>query len=106
MVINGEGMITYYIYNELFDETYTAHIQKNGNAWEGKIVELPEIKCPAETANAVKERLPDILHKTLVVKEAAWDQQIKEDMEAGRLDHLIEKAVENYKTGKYSKIIP
>lgn len=106
MVITGEEMITYYIYNELFDETYTAHIQKNGNAWEGTIVELPDIEYSAETAEAVQEKLPDMLQETLVEKEAAWDQQIKEDMEAGRLDHLIEKAVENYKAGKYSKIVP
>ena len=106
MVITGEGMITYYIYNELFDETYTAHIRRNGNAWEGSIVELPEIGCSAETAEAVQEKIPDMLHETLVAKEAAWDQQLKEDMEAGRLDHLIEKAVENYKAGKYSKIVP
>ncbi len=28
MVINWDGIITYFIYSELFDETYTAHIQK------------------------------------------------------------------------------
>ena len=28
MVITGEGTITYYVYNKLFDETYTAYIQK------------------------------------------------------------------------------
>ena len=105
MVITEEGMITYYIYNELFDETYTAHIQKNGNAWEGSIVELPEIECSAETAEVVQEKLPNLLQETLVAKETAWDQQLKEDMEAGRLDHLIQEAVEDYKAGRCTKIV-
>jgi len=105
MIITGQGMITYYIYNKLFDETYTAYIQKNGNCWEGSIAELPEIEYTAETAEAVQEKLPDMLEKTLIAKEEAWDQQIKEDMEAGRLDHLIEKAIEDYKAGRCSKIV-
>ena len=53
-----------------------------------------------------KKKLPDMLEQTLIAKEKAWDQQIKEDMEAGRLDHFIEKALENYKSGKCSKIVP
>ena len=36
MVINWDGTITYFIYNELFDETYTAHNQKNGK-FEGQL---------------------------------------------------------------------
>ena len=99
------GTITYLIYNELFDETYTAHIQQNGTGWEGRVVDFPEIECVEETAEAVQQKLPDMLQQTLVVKEEALDQQIKEDMETGRLDHLIEKAIENYKAGKYSKIV-
>lgn len=105
MVINWDGMITYYIYNQLFDETYTAHIQKNGEGWEGSIMELPEVECVAETAEAVQQKLPDMLEQTLIAKEEAWDQQIKEDMEAGRLDHLIEKAREDYKAGRCTKFV-
>lgn len=29
-----------------------------------------------------------------------WDQQIKEDAEAGRLDHLIEKARRDHEEGR------
>lgn len=106
MVINGEGMVTYYIYNKLFDETYTAYIQKNGENWHGTIAEHPEIEHTAETAEAVQEKLPDMLQQTLIAKEETWDQQIKEDMKAGRLDHLIKKALQNYREGKCSKIVP
>ena len=105
MVITGEGMITYYIYNKLFDETYTAYIQKNGKSWEGTIAELPEIEYAAETAEAVQQKLPDMIEQTLIAKEEAWDQQIKEDMEAGRLDNLIEKAREDYKAGRCTKFV-
>lgn len=105
MVITSEGMITYYIYNKLFDETYTAYIQKNGKSWEGTIAELPEIEYNAETAEAVQEKLPDMLEQTLIAKEEAWDQQIKEDIEAGRLDTLIEKAIQDYKAGKCTKFV-
>ncbi len=105
MVITGEGIITYYIYNKLFDETYTAHIQKNGEGWEGSIMEHPEVECVAETAEVVQQKLPDMLEQTLIAKEKAWDQQIMEDMEAGRLDHLIEKAIQDYKAGKCTKFV-
>ena len=105
MVIYWDGVITYFIYNELFDETYTAHIQKNGKDWEGSIVELPEIECVAETAEVVQEKLPDMLQDILVAKEAAWDQQLKEDMETGKLDHLIQEAIEDYKAGRCTKIV-
>ncbi len=31
---------------------------------------------------------------------AQWDRQIEEDSAAGRLDHLVEKAMEDYRAGK------
>ncbi len=32
--------------------------------------------------------------------EAAWDRQIREDVAAGRLDHLAEEALEEYGAGR------
>lgn len=32
--------------------------------------------------------------------EAAWDRQIREDVTAGRLDHLAEEALEEYGAGR------
>ena len=57
MVITGEGTITYYVYNKLFDETYTAYIQKNGKNWHGTIAEYPEIEYAAETVEVVQEKI-------------------------------------------------
>ena len=31
---------------------------------------------------------------------AQWDRQIEEDSNAGKLDHLIDKAMEDYRAGK------
>lgn len=35
---------------------------------------------------------------------ARWDQQIAEDSVAGRLDHLVEEAMEDYRAGKSTEI--
>ena len=33
------------IHDKVFEETYTAHIQKNGTNWLGWIPEVPKVKC-------------------------------------------------------------
>lgn len=33
-----------------------------------------------------------------------WDEQFKEDVEAGRLDYLAEKAIRDYQAGKYKEL--
>jgi len=35
---------------------------------------------------------------------AAWDQQFKEDVKAGRLDLLVNEAEDEYKAGKTSSL--
>lgn len=37
------------IHNKIFDETYTAHIQRNGPNWLGWIPEVPKVKCEEPT---------------------------------------------------------
>ena len=37
-------------------------------------------------------------------EEEAWEKQFEEDVKAGRLDHLAEKASKNYREGKYRSI--
>ena len=37
------------IEDPVYEETYTAHIQKNGAAWMGWIPEVPEVKCEENT---------------------------------------------------------
>lgn len=100
-----ESTQTYPIYDELFDETFTANIQKNGTEWIGSIPDVPEIACKGHTIEEVKETLPKQLHKTLVAQEKAWQKQFEEDVQSGKLVHLKNRAVENYKAGRYYKII-
>ena len=38
--------------------------------------------------------------------EAAWDRQIREDVAAGRLDHLAEEALEEYGAGRTKAFPP
>lgn len=92
------------IEDKVYEETYTAHIQKNGTAWIGWIPEVPEVKCEENTQEALLKTLETVLHQTLVAEEEAWDRQIEEDTKAGRLDHLLEKAEENFKAGRYYEI--
>lgn len=33
-----------------------------------------------------------------------WDEQFEEDVEAGRLDYLAERAIRDYQAGKYKEL--
>lgn len=70
-----EGALTYLIYNKSFDETYTAHVRKNGTGWFGWIPDIPDIKCQEQTVEVVQEKLPNMLHETLVSVEKDWQEQ-------------------------------
>ena len=97
--------LTHVVYNEIFDETFTAYIKQNGVAWLGWIPELPEVKCEGETVEIVQKELHDTLHQTLVAIEEAWDEQFEADVKAGRLEPLIEKAKRSCEEGNYTKIV-
>ena len=99
-----EQMLIVEIKDTVYEETYIAHIQKNGAAWMGWIPEVPEVKCEENTQEALLKALTTFLHETLVAEEEKWDKQIEEDAKAGRLDPLLEKAEENFKAGRYYKI--
>lgn len=92
------------IHDPVFEETYTAHIQKNGANWLGWIPEVPEVKCEELTEKALLKTLETKLHESLEAEEKAWEKQFEEDVKAGRLDHLAEKASQNYREGKYCSI--
>ena len=92
------------IQDPVYEETYTAHIQKNGAAWIGWIPEVPEVKCEENTREALLKTLVKDLHEALVAKEEEWDRQIEEDLKAGHLDDLLKKAEENFKAGRYYEI--
>ena len=99
-----EEIKTVEVQDPIYEETYTAHIQKNGAVWIGWIPEVPEVKCEENTQGALLKTLAKVLHETLVAKEEEWDRQIEEDLKAGHLDDLLQKAEENFKAGRYYEI--
>jgi hypothetical protein len=92
------------IEDPVYEETYAAHIQKNGAAWSGWIPEVPEVKCEENTQEELLKMLEKKLHETLVAEDEAWEKQLEENVKAGHLDHLLEKAEKNFKAGRYYKI--
>ena len=92
------------IHDKVFEETYTAHIEKNGTRWFGWIPDVPNAKCEEFTEKALLKTLENKLHEALVAEEEAWEKKFEEDVKAGRLDPLAEKAVKNYREGKYRSI--
>ena len=99
-----EEIKTVEIQDKVFEETYTAHIQKNETNWLGWIPEVPEVKCEERTEEVLLKTLEKRLHEALVAEEEAWEKQFEEDVKAGKLDHLAEKAVKNYRDGKCRSI--
>ena len=92
------------IRDPIYEETYTAHIQKNGAAWIGWIPEVPEVKCEEHTRETLLKTLVHELHEALEAEQEAWEKRLEKNIKAGHLDHLLEKAEENFKAGKYYEI--
>ena len=95
-----EKIQTVKIQNPEYGDTYTAHIEKNGTVWLGQIQEVPEVKCEESTPDALLKVLKNELHEVLIARADAWDKQIEEDIKAGRLDQLGEKALEDLRAGR------
>ena len=95
-----EPIQTIKIQNPEYGDTYTAHIEKNGVGWLGQIQEVPEVKCEESTPDALLKVLKNKLHEVLIARADAWDKQIEEDIKAGRLDRLGEKALEDLRAGR------
>ena len=85
-------------------DTYTAHIEKNGVTWIGWIQEHPKVRCKENTKAALLKTLKHTLYESLEADWEAWDKQLEEDAKAGRLERLSEKAVKNFREGRYYKI--
>lgn len=95
-----EKIQTVEIEDPVYEETYTAHIQKNGAAWMGWIPEVPEVKCEENTQEELHKVLVKVLHKTLVAEDEAWEKQLEEDVKAGKLDHLRKEVLEDLRAGE------
>ena len=102
--VNVEKIKKVEIHDEVFEETYTAHIQRNGTGWLGWIPDVPTVKCEELTEKALLKTLEDKLHGALIAEEEAWEKKFEEDVKAGRLAHLAGKAVKNYREGKCRSI--
>ena len=96
-----EKIKTVEIHDKVFEETYTAHIQRNDTNCLGWIPEVPKVKCEEPTEAVLLKTLEKRLHEALVAEEEAWKKKFEADVKAGRLDHLAEKAVKNYRDGKF-----
>ena len=95
-----EQIQTVKIHDLEYETTYTAHIQRNGDGWMGWIQEHPKVKCEDTTKEALLKTLEQTLYETLEADWEAWDKQLEEDIKAGKLDKLAEKALEDLRAGK------
>lgn len=88
-------------------ETYTFHIQKNGEGWIGWIQELPEVNAEQGTREELLKTLAIEFGKVLKMYETqaeTWDKQFEDDVKAGRLDHFAEEALADFQAGKCEEI--
>ena len=101
MVKNIEKIKTIEIHDKVFEETYTAHIQKNGTSWLGWFPEVPEVECEEQREKALLTTLEKRLHEALVAEEKAWEKKFKEDVKSGKLDKFRKEALEDVRAGKF-----
>lgn len=81
-------------------ETYTAHIEKNGDGWVVWIQEVPELKREKDTREELLKTLKTELHETLADEWETWCEQFEEDVKARRLDRLFDEALEDLRAGR------
>ena len=61
-------------------------------------------KIEAEALKLSPEELSELMERLLVLDEDRWDKQIEEDVAAGKLDALGEKALAEYDAGNCRQI--
>ena len=88
------------ILDPIFQETYTAHLEKEALGWRGWIPQLSEVECKGKTKKEVMNTLAIRLREALQAREDAWDKQLEADIAAGKLEHLQEDARRAKKAGK------
>ena len=85
-------------------EIYTAKIEKNSKGWFGWIQEHPEVKCEANTQEILLKTLENTLYETLEANWEAWDQQLEEDVKAGKFDVTAKQVSADFHAGKCKDI--
>ena len=96
----------YLIHNKLFDETFTAHIEKNGAGWVGLVPDIPELKCYGDTIEEVEQKLPGEVNQELIREEEAWERLLTEAATSETIAKLEAQAQKNYDEGKYTELVP
>lgn len=96
-----EKIKTVEIHDNIFEETYTAHIQRNNTNWLGWIPEVPKVKCEEPTEAMLLKILEKKLHEALVAEEEVWEKQFEEDVTAGKLDKFRKEALEDVRAGRF-----
>ena len=96
-----EKIKTVEIHDNIFEETYTAHIQRNNTNWLGWIPEVPKVKCEEPTEAMLLKTLEKKLHEALVAEEEVWEKQFEEDVKAGKLDKFRKEAFEDVRAGRF-----
>ena len=96
----------YLIHNKLFDETFIAHIEKNGAGWVGLVPDIPELKCYGDTIEEVEQKLPGEVNQELIREEAEWECLLTEAAMSESIAKLEAQAQQNYDEGKYTELVP
>ena len=103
--VKGKHIYTIEITDPEWGETYTVHLTKKSDGWRGWIPDVPEVnECKEITQKALLATLKDELYKALEARADAWDQQLEEDIKAGRLEHLRQEALEDVKKGRFTDL--
>ena len=61
---------------------------------------MPEVKCEESNRQKLLKTLEDKLHLVLEAEWEEWCKQFEKDVNAGKLDHLSEKALEDLQAGR------
>ena len=85
-----------------FLQKYTAYVTQKSSRWCGWIPEFPEFRYEEKTKKVLIQTLTKQLHENLKARDKEWDKQIEEDIKAGKLDHLREKALEDIHAGRFT----
>ena len=89
------------IEDPIFLETYTAYVTKKGRGW------IPKFKAlihEAKTKKALLKALTEKLHEILEARAQAWDDQMEDNIKAGKLEHLRKEALEDIHAGRLTEI--
>ena len=58
------------------------------------------MKCEANTQDALLKTLENTLHQTLEADWQAWDKQLDDDVNTGKLDATLERISKDFHAGK------